>query len=150
MVSLGLNLLFDIQSDKELSTDQSPKLIEDQIYNGFPDNKDKYLMNEFHAASPDKKYEIAEKISDLRIKEFAIRIIFSEFEDCMPKKEVIKRNRLIAENHLTLDEKPWCTIPQAMLAIDNLRENEEDVDLERLDEIDEFLQENEANFKKYL
>ena len=144
------NLLFDIQSDKELSTDQSPKLIEDQIYNGFPDKKDKYLMNEFHAASPDKKYEIAEKISDLRIKEFAIRIIFSEFEDCMPKKEVIKRNRLIAENHLTLDEKPWCTIPQAMLAIDNLRENEEDVDLERLDEIDEFLQEKEANFKKYL
>ena len=66
------------------------------------------------------------------------------------KKEVIKRNRLIAENHLTLDEKPWCTIPQAMLAIDNLRENEEDVDLERLDEIDEFLQENEANFKNYL
>ena len=68
----------------------------------------------------------------------------------MPKKEAIKRNQIIAANHLTLDEKPWCTIPQAMLAIDNIRENEEDVDFERLEEIDNFLQENESIMKNYL
>jgi len=33
-------------------------------------SKDNYLMSDFHAAEWEKKYEIAEKITDIRSKEF--------------------------------------------------------------------------------
>ena len=134
------NLLIDMQDDKNLSQDQSDKPLERQIYDGFPDSKDNYLMSDFHAAIPEKKFEIAEKIKDMRYKEFAKRVMYNEYSDYLPEKELIKRDQLVARNHLTLDEKSWCTIPQALNAIDDLRESEEEVNLSRLDEIDEYIQ----------
>ena len=47
----------------------------------------------------------------------------------------------------TLDDKPWCTIPQAQSAIDDLRETEEDIDFKRLDEIDEYVQSLSEKFE---
>ena len=35
-------------------------------------------MSDFHAAEWDKKYEIAQKITDNRSKEFAKRVIYNE------------------------------------------------------------------------
>ena len=144
------NLLIDMQEEKSLSQDQSEKLVEKQIYDGFPDNKDNHLMEEFHAVKPEEKYEIANKITDHRYKEFAMRVMFNEFYEFLPKNELIKRNKIVAENHLTLEEKPWCTIPQAMQAIDDLREDEEGVDLHRLEEIDSFIIEMKEKFEKDL
>ena len=66
--------------------------------------------------------------------------MYNEYPEYLPKKELIKRDQLVARNHLTLDEKSWCTIPQALNAIDDLRESEEEVNLSRLDEIDEYIQ----------
>ena len=144
------NLLIDMQEEKNLTQDQSEKLVEKQIYDGFPDNKDNYLMQEFHAALPDKKYDIAEKISDYRYQELAKRVMYNEFSEFLPRKELIKRNKLVAENHLTLEERPWCTIPKAMQAIDDLREEDKDVDFNRLQEIDEFITEMKEKFEEDL
>ena len=141
------NLLIDMQDDRDLSQDQSEKLVEKQIYDGFPNAKDNYLMQDFHAALPEKKYEITEKISDTRCKEFAKRVMYNQFPDFLPKNELKKRDIAVAKNHLTLDDKPWCTIPQAQSAIDDLRETEENIDLKRLDEIDEYVQSLSEKFE---
>ena len=72
----------------------------------------------------------------------------------MPKQEIISRDKKIAENHLTLEEKPWITIPQAMKYVDDLREaeheGEEEIDLVKLQEIDEYLLEMQENFETTL
>ena len=141
------NLLLDMSEDKSLSQDQSEKPVEELIYNGFPDNKDNYLMGDFHAAEWDKKYDIAEKISDVRIKEFAKRVMYNENPDFLPKNELKQRDKTIAENILSMDKCPWNTIPEAMKEIDDLRENSDELDLNRLQEIDEYVQELEEYHK---
>ena len=107
-------------------------------------------MQDFHAAVPEKKFEIANKIEDIRFNEFAKRVLYEEFPEFLPNKEFDKREKIIAENHLTLEEKPWITIPQAMQAIDDLREQEEETDFEKLDEIDEYLTEMQEKFENVL
>ena len=135
------NLLIDMQEDKVLSQDQGEKFIEKQIYDGFPSSKDNYLMSDFHAAEAEKKFEIANKITDIRCKEFALRVMYNEYPEFLPKKEIQKRDTIVAKNHLTLEEKPWCTIPKAMSAIDDLRENDDEISLDRLEEKDNYVQE---------
>ena len=144
------NLLIDMGEEKEISFDQTEKSVEEQIYNGFPDNKDNYLMNEFHAAEWDKKYDIAEKISDVRIKEFAKRVIYNENPDYLPKNELKQRDKAVAEKILSMDKCSWNTIPDAMKEIDDLREKGDETDLNRLEEIDEYIQELEKYHKEKL
>ena len=139
-----------MSEDKSLSQDQSEKPVEELIYNGFPDNKDNYLMSDFHAAEWDKKYDIAEKISDVRIKEFAKRVIYNENQDFLPKNELKLRDKTIAENILSMEKCPWNTIPEAMKEIDDLRENSDELDLNRLQEIDQYVQELEEYHKEKL
>ena len=86
------NLLLDKGEDRELTQDQTEKPVEEQIYNGFPSSKDNYLMSDFHAAEWDKKYEIAEKITDIRSKEFAKRVIYNEKPEYLPKRNVKRTN----------------------------------------------------------
>ena len=144
------NLLIDKSEDRELTQDQSEKPLEEQIYNGFPSSKDNYLMLDFHAAEWEKKYEIAEKIADVRSKEFAKRVIYNENPDFLPKNEVVKRDQKIAENVLSMDKHPWHTIPETMNEIDDIRENEDDLDHDRINEIDEYIQELEDYHKSKL
>ena len=141
------NLLIDMGEEKEMSFDQTEKSVEEQIYNGFPDNKDNYLMNEFHAAEWDKKYDIADKITDVRIKEFAKRVIYNENPDYLPKNELKQRDKDVAEKILSMDKCSWNTIPDAMKEIDDLREKGDEMDLNRLEEIDEYIQELEEYHK---
>ena len=143
------NLLIDMNEDKQLSQDQSEKLLERQIYDGFPDSKDTYLMKDFHAAETEKKYDIANKISDIRYKEFAKRVLYNEFPDALPQNELLSRDKMVAENNLSMEDKPWVTIPQAMQAIDDLREDETS-DLNKLEEIDEYIQKMAENFENIL
>ena len=67
--------------------------------------------------------------------------MYNEYPEFLPKKEAQKRDIIVAQNHLTLEEKPWCTIPKAMSAIDDLREKEDEINLDRLEEIDTYIQE---------
>ena len=76
--------------------------------------------------------------------------MYNEYPELMPNKEILKRDKIVAKNHLTLEDKPWCTIPQAMNAIDDLRESENEVNFERLEEIDEYIQELNIKFENDL
>lgn len=141
------NLIIDMSEEKSYADDQSEKPVEEQIYNGFPDNKDNYLMKDFHGAVDNEKYEIAEKITDIRIKEFAKRVLYNENPDLLPKNELIKREKKISEKLLTTQKCPWNTLPQAMEEVDNLREKE-GIDQDRLEEIDQYIQELYEKYEK--
>ncbi len=144
------NLITEMSEEKIYTNDQSEKPVEEQIYNGFPNNKDNYLMKDFHAATWDKKYDIAEKISDVRIKEFAKRVIYSEMPEALPKNELSRRDREIAERVLSMEKCKWNTIAEAQKEIDDLREKENEYDLDRLQEIDEYISELEDYHKSRL
>ncbi len=135
------NLLLDRGEDRELTQDQTEKPVEEQIYNGFPSSKDNYLMSDFHAAEWEKKYEIAEKITDIRSKEFAKRVIYNEKPEYLPKKEIQRRDKEVAEKILSMDKCTWNTIPAVMTEIDDLRESDDEIDMNRLEEIDTYIQE---------
>ena len=137
------NLLIDMREEKSFVEDQTEKTVEQKIFDGFPDNKDNYLMQDFHAAEWEKRYDIACKISDGRIQEFAKRVIYNENPEFLPKNELIKRDKEVAERILTMDKVPWNTIPDAMKEIDDMREKEDQYDLDLLQEIDEYIQELE-------
>ena len=50
-----------MQNDRDFSQDQSEKLVEKQIYDGFPNAKDNYLMQDFHAALPERNMKSLKK-----------------------------------------------------------------------------------------
>jgi exodeoxyribonuclease-1 len=135
------NLLIDMNEDKSFVEDQTERTVEQRIFDGFPDNKDNYLMQDFQAAEWEKRYDIALKITDNRIQEFAKRLIYNEKPELLPKNELKKRDQDVASKLLTMDKVPWNTIPDAMKEIDDLRETEGDHDIEILQEIDEYIQE---------
>jgi len=137
------NLLIDMSEEKTFADDQTEKTVEQRIFDGFPDNKDNYLMQDFHAAEWEKRYDIALKIMDSRIQEFAKRVIYNENPDFLPKNELLKRDQEVATKILTMDKVPWNTIPEAMKEIDDLRESENSFSMDVLQEIDEYVQELE-------
>ena len=57
--------------------------------------------------------------------------------------------KLLKNYNLSMEDKPWVTIPQAMQAIDDLREDETS-DLNKLEEIDEYIQKMAENFENIL
>ena len=74
-------------------------------------------------------YEIAQKITDNRSKEFAKRVIYNEKPEFLPEQEVKNRDKIIAEKVLSMDKCSWNTIPGAMSEIDDLRESEDEIDM---------------------
>ena len=98
-------------------------------------------MKDFHAAEDDKKYEISQKITDVRIKEFAKRVLYNNNPELLPKKILKDHTHAIADKLLTTDKCAWKTIPDAMAEIDNLRADEERDDLELIDQYDAYIQE---------
>ena len=107
-------------------------------------------MSDFHAAEWEKKYEIAQKITDNRSKEFAKRVIYNEKPEFLPEQEVKNRNKIIAEKVLSMDKCSWNTIPGAMSEIDDLRESEDEIDMDRLEEIDTYIQELDTYHREKL
>ena len=68
----------------------------------------------------------------------------------MPKNEISRRNREIAHRVLSMEKCKWNTIAETYREIDDLRDNENEYDLDRLKEIDEYISELEDLHKSYL
>ena len=107
-------------------------------------------MQDFQAAEWEKRYDIALKITDSRIQEFAMRVIYNDKPDLLPKNEFLKRNHDVASKLLTMEKVPWNTIPDAMKEIDDLRESESEYNMDTLEEIDGYVQELNAKFENDL
>ena len=66
------------------------------------------------------------------------------------KDVVLKRDHDVASKLLTMDKVPWNTIPDAMKEIDDLRESEDEYNMDILEEIDEYIQELEETYSNIL
>ena len=108
--------------DKENIKPQNDILAEESLYfGGFPSNKDKNLMEEFHLSSWKDKYIISERFEDKRYEYFAKKIIYEEAPENLPTEVFNKFHKQIGEQIMTLDDVPWFTIPKAYKQIDDLR-----------------------------
>ena len=108
--------------DKENLKPQNDILAEESLYfGGFPSNKDKNLMEEFHLSSWKDKYIISERFEDKRYEYFAKKIIYEEAPENLPTEIFNKFHKQIGEQIMTLDDVPWFTIPKAYKQIDDLR-----------------------------
>lgn len=92
---------------------EAPVHIEESIYGGFPSRADFSLMDQFHKTPWHGRYEIAQRFSDRRYREFAERIIYAEAPHELPPERRTDLDGWHRERHLVEDEVPWLTIKKA-------------------------------------
>ena len=92
---------------------EPPVHIEQSIYGGFPSRSNSNLMEAFHKTPWHGRYEIAQRFSDAKYREFAERIIYAEAPDGLPPERRTALDGWHRERHTTEDEVPWLTIKKA-------------------------------------
>ena len=92
---------------------EPPAHIEQSIYGGFPSRADSNLMEVFHRAPWDERYDIAQKFSDARYRKFAERIIYAEAPNGLPPERQTALKSWHRERHTIEDDVPWLTIKKA-------------------------------------
>ena len=108
--------------DKESLKPQNDISAEESLYlGGFPSNKDKNLMEEFHLSSWQDKYIISKRFEDKRYEYFGKKIIYEEAPENLPTEDFNMFHKQIGKQIMTLDDVPWFTIPKAYKQIDDLR-----------------------------
>ena len=118
-----IKLILDEEyNERESLKSQEDILAEESLYfGGFPSNKDKNLMEEFHLSSWKDKYLISERFDDERYSYFSKKIIYEEAPENLPNEVFNKFHKQIGEQILTMDNVTWFTIPKAYKQIDDLR-----------------------------
>lgn len=121
--------------------DQEPSPhVEKRIYDGFPRPKDQSLMEQFHRVDWAERAAIAGQIEDLRISEFAFRLIYFERRDILPSAKMAELDSWVAERVLTQDESvPWMTVTKALRETDDLLKGATAEDARLLGEVRDFL-----------
>ena len=108
-------------------------------------------MEEFHRAGWEERMSIADKFKDQRFFYFAMRLIYEESPQSLPKDIYREIHRSIAEQILSIENEKWNTIPKAYQELDDLRENSERKEdnnfLKLLSSLDDFFQEIERNYE---
>jgi exodeoxyribonuclease-1 len=107
--------------------------VEKQIYDGFPEESDEKLMDEFHKTAWPKRYAIVQKFQDPRLKEIGTWLIHLERPDVLNK--VVSREFDLATAKRLLghgEDIPWLTLPQALKELEGMLENSSGAELELL------------------
>lgn len=95
--------------------------IEEQMYGGFPSSADRARMERFHSLPWAERYSLAQGFEDSRYREFAERLIHSEWPEGLPgdrraAMDAWKLSRLSATS-----DAPWMTTAKARLEIEKIR-----------------------------
>jgi exodeoxyribonuclease I len=94
---------------------------EKRIYDEFPSRSDEALMLRFQQQGWDERYATAEQLKDDKRKEFALRVIFSEAPEVLPKGKRDKIDAWMRRRILSNDENvPWNTVHKAIRETDNM------------------------------
>ncbi len=108
--------------EKEILKPQNDILAEESLYfGGFPSNRDKKLMEDFHLSNWKDKFKISKKFDDERYKYFAKKIIYEEAPENLPSEIFNKFHKQIGKQIMTIEDVSWFTIPKAYKQIDDLR-----------------------------
>lgn len=121
-----LSLLHESKVEYEPATH-----IEEQIFDGFLENSDLAVLEEFHKADWVDRYEILDRLSDVRSRTLGYRLIHSHAPDALPDSvrtqiEAEFRTRLLGMEE---GESPWLTIPDALTQTNDLLANAEGEEL---------------------
>lgn len=129
-------------------TDREPSpYVEKQIYDGFPDPADQLLMDQFQNAVWEDRADLADRIKDPRLSEFAWRLIYFERRYLVPDAKIAKLDEWLIDRVLTKDDTvPWTTVEKALHEADDLLEKCTGDEAALLDEVKHYLQ----NFAEHL
>jgi exodeoxyribonuclease-1 len=144
------NILQEIHDDKEKEKTEKENLQpEEQLYNGFPSDEDKNLMEKFHKFNWEDRVMLLDKFKDSKYSFLAEKFIFEERPDVLPESILKKVKRGIAERIFSKDKQNWTTLPEFYKSIDDMRsKNENDeTKLKLLDEYDAFAQSIEKKYE---
>ena len=98
----------------------SPHL-ERQLYDGFFPEEDEALMKRFHARPWEERPIIISAFTDRRLKQIGRRLLYLERPDLLADATRAEFDRAVA-HRISADapERPWLTLPKAIMAIDKL------------------------------
>ena len=143
-------ILQEVHDDKEKEKTEKENLQpEEQLYNGFPSDEDKNLMEKFHKFNWEDRVMLLDKFKDSKYSFLAEKFIFEERPDVLPESILKKVKRGIAERIFSNDKQNWTTLPEFYKSIDDMRsKNENDeAKLKLLDEYDAFAQSIEKKYE---
>ena len=119
---------------------EPPAHVEQRIYDGFPSAADEALMEQFHQADWSERSALAVQIKDLRLREFARRLMYFERPEVLPDEQSAEFSTWMANRVLTEDESvPWMTVRKALRETDVLLRNARGEEAGLLSEVREFL-----------
>ena len=114
--------------------------IEQRLYDGFPSDADQTLMTQFHDVDWPDRIDLAEQIQDLRINEFAHRLIYFERPDLLTADKVAELDAWRTERVLSEDKGvPWMTARKALREADDLLQTVTGEEAALLGEVKDFL-----------
>ena len=98
-----------------------PDDVWNQLYTGgfFPAREDKHVLQTFHHASPEVKYELIQDLTDPRARELACWLMGSEWPEVLTPGDRTAIEDLFRE-HLMKEGALWATIPSALAQIAEL------------------------------
>lgn len=94
--------------------------VEQQIYEGFPNRSDEFLMQRFHQVPWEQRAGILEQIEDPRIRELGYRVIYAEQPRCLSGAKIIELEAWRGYRLRTNSEVPWLTTGAALAEAENL------------------------------
>ena len=119
---------------------EPPAHVEQRIYDGFPSAADEALMEQFHQADWSERSALAVQFKDLRLREFARRLMYFERPEVLPDEQSAELSTWMANRVLTEDESvPWMTVRKALRETDVLLRNARGEEAGLLSEVREFL-----------
>ena len=97
-------------------------------------------MEQFHDVGWADRVDLAERIDDPRVREFAWRLIYFERPDLLPAAKTAELDAWRAERVLTEDEAvPWTTIGKALRETDDFLANATGDEARLLGEVKDYL-----------
>lgn len=123
--------------------------IEQQIFDGFPNDADRALMDKFLSAPDHEKVRLIPKFHDNRFQQLAKRIVFTIAPASLSAAQLSRMREAIAERILFDhdDKNLWRTIPSALRELRSLDQNLLPPNLRS--EIESWLFSTRKNYSKY-
>ncbi len=137
--------------EKEQTKTQEDLLPEETLYEKFIPNKDTALFKNWHSSSWEDKLRLLDKFQDKRCSWFGQKIIYQEAPQILPPDLYKNIKSEIARRILSKNKEKWQTVNMAYNEIDYLRDQadkrDDKIELNKLDEINDFIMSIEKNMK---
>jgi len=141
----------EVAEEKEQTKTQEDLLPEETLYEKFIPNKDTALFKIWHSSPWEDKLRMLDKFQDKRCSWFGQKIIYQEAPQILPPDLYKNIKSEIARRILSKNKEKWQTINMAYNEIDYLRDQasnrDDDVELKKLDEINEFIMSIEKKYE---